>query len=377
MKKKKISNKNKIEALKNWGVEVPDEANSKEINFLYKINKKRNHRIWKDLENWGIVPRGIKSMLEIFKIWNIDYSSPEKNFKIAYDIHEKEKIKRQKNQKSESIKKSQSELTRLKTIEKYKKDLMNWGVQIDGKENYNEIEKKYLYESRKIKLKKWGVEIIESLSFEEIENLYLNQKYKMKLQNWKIKLTGSEDQNQIRELYYKVKINLKKLKYKKNKNPTLSDQHIETYFSENEKESHQTNFEAHNIKDARERISSSIVLRRGQADFRKNLIKIYDSKCAISGTDAEQALEAAHIIPYKGENTNHPSNGILLRSDIHTLFDLGFLSVDTKEMTVIISPFLMNTCYKKYMGKKLWLPENISEKPSKEALDIHRKNLKL
>lgn len=84
-------------------------------------------------------------------------------------------------------------------------------------------------------------------------------------------------------------------------------------------------FDASSIVDARERVLGQIVRRRGQQEFREKLLVAYEGRCAITGCDAIEALEAAHIVPYLGTETNHVQNGLLLRADIHTLFDLGCL----------------------------------------------------
>lgn len=130
-------------------------------------------------------------------------------------------------------------------------------------------------------------------------------------------------------------------------------------------------FDPKNVEDARERINTSIVRRRGQPQFRKSLLKAYDSRCVITGCDAEQALEAAHIIPYLGPNTNHPSNGLLLRADIHTLFDLHLLSIHPETMTVLIASSLINTCYGKFAGKRLQSPLSKTFEPNREAIKQH------
>ncbi len=124
--------------------------------------------------------------------------------------------------------------------------------------------------------------------------------------------------------------------------------------------------------DARERVAGSIVRRRGQPEFRKALIRAYHSKCAITGCDAVEALEAAHISPYRGPNTNHPSNGLLLRADLHTLFDLGLIAIDARTMTVLIAKNLANTTYAEIAGKVLRLPMNENFCPNLHALDKHR-----
>jgi predicted restriction endonuclease len=112
-------------------------------------------------------------------------------------------------------------------------------------------------------------------------------------------------------------------------------------------------FEPQSLADARERVTASIVRRRGQPEFRRALLQAYGRRCAITGCDAEQALEAAHIIPYRGRETNHLSNGLLLRADLHTLFDLGLVAIDTATMTVVVAPSLNDTTYHYLDGKLL------------------------
>ena len=54
----------------------------------------------------------------------------------------------------------------------------------------------------------------------------------------------------------------------------------------------------------------------------------------VSGCEFLQLVEAAHIDPYRGTANNHLENGILLRTDLHTLFDLGLFAIDPKNLTV-------------------------------------------
>ena len=82
-------------------------------------------------------------------------------------------------------------------------------------------------------------------------------------------------------------------------------------------------FDPSNIEDARKRISRMIAQRRGQSAFRNNLFDVYGGRCAITGCEVPDVLEAAHIFPYRGEDTNKVVNGLLLRADVHTLFDCG------------------------------------------------------
>lgn len=73
-------------------------------------------------------------------------------------------------------------------------------------------------------------------------------------------------------------------------------------------------------------------------------------------------------MPYNGENTNRLENGILLRADIHTLFDLNLLQIDTNSMTVIVAPELENSVYAELSGSKLMAKPAILKR-IKSALD--------
>lgn len=85
-------------------------------------------------------------------------------------------------------------------------------------------------------------------------------------------------------------------------------------------------FDPLNLADGRKKVLSLVRLRQGQSSFRRKLLKAYDSKCAVTGCAITAILEAAHIVPYRGAETNNVTNGLLLRSDIHTLFDLGLIT---------------------------------------------------
>ena len=131
-------------------------------------------------------------------------------------------------------------------------------------------------------------------------------------------------------------------------------------------------FNQENLADARERTNRAIVQRQGQSKFRSELLKAYGGQCAITDCDAEAALEAAHIFPYLGTDTNHVTNGLLLRADIHTLFDLYLISIDpTNTNKVVVSSTLLNTCYRELNGKSLKPPQDYAAIPSLQALARH------
>jgi predicted restriction endonuclease len=89
---------------------------------------------------------------------------------------------------------------------------------------------------------------------------------------------------------------------------------------------------------------------------------------AITGCDAQEALEAAHIIPYCETENNHPSNGLLLRADLHTLFDLDLIAINPETMQVHLAPSLRPTDYGRLHGKSVQLPKNKAYFPRKDAL---------
>lgn len=136
-------------------------------------------------------------------------------------------------------------------------------------------------------------------------------------------------------------------------------------------------FDPQTIEDARDRVMTSIVRRQGQSEFRRQLLTVYDGKCAITDCNVREALEAAHIVPYQGAKTNHLTNGILLRADIHTLFDLHLLSISPSTHTVMVSPRLLKTSYKELNGQRLALPKQTLDYPSKIALEAHHEEFLL
>lgn len=91
---------------------------------------------------------------------------------------------------------------------------------------------------------------------------------------------------------------------------------------------------------ADEIVLRAIKERRGQDEFRQRLISIYGGRCVISGCGVVEALEAAHIVPHSIDGGYGNSNGLLLRADIHTLFDLHLLSVCPNTFVVKVNPRL-------------------------------------
>lgn len=120
--------------------------------------------------------------------------------------------------------------------------------------------------------------------------------------------------------------------------------------------------------DARRRVFRQIVTRRGQAAFRRKLMIAYSAECAITGCTAEGVLEAAHLRPYRGPQSNTVTNGLLLRSDIHTLLDLNGIAIHPSRRTVHVSKSLVRTEYADLSGRRLREPTMQEWRPAEEAL---------
>lgn len=120
--------------------------------------------------------------------------------------------------------------------------------------------------------------------------------------------------------------------------------------------------------------------RLGQGTFRVLVTEAYDRRCAVSGERTLPVLEAAHIKPYAKSGPHLISNGLLLRSDLHILFDDGYLTVTDKlevEVSRIIKERFENGReYYRYHGKSLLaVPGEFEQRPSPEFLSWHNANV--
>lgn len=114
-------------------------------------------------------------------------------------------------------------------------------------------------------------------------------------------------------------------------------------------------------------VAQQIRERRGQQHFRDGLRERYGDCCLVTGAAVLAVLEAAHIKPYRGENDNHLENGLVLRSDIHTLFDLDLIGIEPDKLRVELHPALANE-YGDLTGKTLACARD--RQPSREALKL-------
>jgi hypothetical protein len=109
-------------------------------------------------------------------------------------------------------------------------------------------------------------------------------------------------------------------------------------------------------------IRQTIKSRRGQSKFREALLNAFDGKCCVTGSSVVSVLEAAHIAPHSEETDYSVANGLLLRADVHTLYDLHLLSIDPFGM-VHLSDDLWGSEYEKYDGQSAlsYIPTEMKE----------------
>lgn len=115
-------------------------------------------------------------------------------------------------------------------------------------------------------------------------------------------------------------------------------------------------------EDQRQIVERQIKQRRGQKTFRDQLLKS-NPTCAITGCKLVDILEAAHIDAYRNDSHNHISNGLLLRSDIHTLYDLNLCAINPTTKTIHFSADALKNGYSKFEGLKIGIKHNIAIKP--------------
>lgn len=92
----------------------------------------------------------------------------------------------------------------------------------------------------------------------------------------------------------------------------------------------------------------------------------------MTGCGVVDVLEAAHIHRYMGEVTNIVSNGLLLRADVHTLFDLNLIGVDASTMQICVAPSLAGSVYEDLRGRQLTIPMDNGCAVDKRQLEFHR-----
>jgi hypothetical protein len=133
-------------------------------------------------------------------------------------------------------------------------------------------------------------------------------------------------------------------------------------------------FDPHELADTRRRQLAERAVRVGQDHFRTAVLSAYGRACALTGDNAVGALEAAHITPYVGVESNVISNGICLRADLHRLWDGGQIALHEESGVVLLDQALLATTYAVLHRRTAAnLPRTRSDRPSRLALVAHRR----
>jgi putative restriction endonuclease len=115
--------------------------------------------------------------------------------------------------------------------------------------------------------------------------------------------------------------------------------------------------------------------RLGQGAFHVLVADTYERRCAVTREKALPVLQAAHIRPVTKHGQHRVDNGLLLRSDIHTLLDKGYLTI-TPEYRLRVSGRLKKDFdngehYYQFKDSVIWTPERTEDKPNKQFLEWH------
>lgn len=115
--------------------------------------------------------------------------------------------------------------------------------------------------------------------------------------------------------------------------------------------------------------------RLGQQAFQAVVLQAYSRRCAVTGGKIWPVLQAAHIRPLPAGGEHRLDNGLLLRSDVHTLYDRGYLGVDPKHR-LLVSPRLRKEFgngeqFYARAGEPIAVPERPAERPNREFLEWH------
>lgn len=135
------------------------------------------------------------------------------------------------------------------------------------------------------------------------------------------------------------------------------------------------------VREERERYGEPVLMRPrlGQGAFRVAVTDAYARACAVTQEHSLPVLEAAHIVPYAQGGLHEVTNGLLLRSDLHRLFDLGYVTV-TPELCLEVSgrlrgDFENGRTYYPMHGSQVSVPSRAGLHPDGNLLRQHNETV--
>ena len=120
-----------------------------------------------------------------------------------------------------------------------------------------------------------------------------------------------------------------------------------------------------------------VKVRRGQGAFKKRLIELYgETTCALSGSAPKYVLDAAHLYSYAEVGEHDDLGGLLIRKDLHRLFDLGLIAVEPKSLKINVAESLYSyPIYQSLNDTKIaFEPNPKTKKWIKQHWELHRRS---
>lgn len=115
----------------------------------------------------------------------------------------------------------------------------------------------------------------------------------------------------------------------------------------------------------------AVTQRLGQAQFRAEVLRAYGGACSITACTEASVLQAGHITPVAGGGSHAVANSILLRADLHNLFDLGKITV-TSDLKVRVSDDITDSTYRDLNGRAVRRPAGVTRAEFAKAFGSHR-----
>tara|TARA_B110000908_G_scaffold172552_1_gene240713 strand:+ start:3834 stop:5117 length:1284 start_codon:yes stop_codon:yes gene_type:complete len=115
------------------------------------------------------------------------------------------------------------------------------------------------------------------------------------------------------------------------------------------------------VDSARERKQVEILSRPSQAKFRREVLKAGGGVCILSGVAIKEALQACHIIPVKNSGSDDKSNGFIIRSDLHTLYDKGHIRISDCGAVSLSEYLKKDLDYSCSIPKEVEIPSYVSK----------------
>lgn len=111
--------------------------------------------------------------------------------------------------------------------------------------------------------------------------------------------------------------------------------------------------------------------RRHQEKFRKAVLAAYDGRCAMTGVSSSSVLQAAHIDSFARSRSHAVTNGILLRADVHLLYDAHLLTVLPDSGDIVVSRAVTDPAYRDLDGGRVRFPKHRDCWPDEKLLEVH------